>query len=86
MDTGAILVQKVKNRNEPPKMPQDPSNKTTPRDRTKYVIELVGWVIFVLSALCFVMASIGDPWSMAGSLLFLLACIVFLIPVLRRRP
>ena len=45
--------------------------------------QLWGWILFVFSALCFVASSIraGDPLSLAGGLLFLVACFVFLVPL-----
>lgn len=46
-------------------------------------LELAGWVIFVLSALCFIAASLrsGDLLSITGSVLFLLACAFFIAPL-----
>ena len=43
---------------------------------------LVGWGLFVASALFFLAASwrVGDLLAIAGSLLFLVACFVFLAP------
>lgn len=65
-------------------MSNDPLIKHPRRSPSKKKLELFGWVIFVFSALCFIVASIGNPWAMAGSVLFLLACFVFLI--LHMRP
>ena len=51
---------------------------------------LWGWILFVFSALCYVVSSIraGDPLGLAGGILFLLACLLFLAPLLAdsRRP
>lgn len=49
--------------------------------------QLWGWMLFVLSALFFTAASIriGDVLSLLGSLLFLFACILFLIPLIAIR-
>ncbi|WP_300059001.1 cytochrome oxidase subunit III [uncultured Roseobacter sp.] len=47
-------------------------------------IDFLGWILFTLSASSFVVASIGNLWAMAGSLLFLLACLVFIIPFFRK--
>ena len=47
-------------------------------------IELIGWILFVVSALGFCIASIGSFWSMFGSSFFLLACIIFLIPFFKK--
>ncbi len=45
--------------------------------------QLLGWVLFIFSALFFITSSIraGDLVSLIGGLLFLFACIVFLIPL-----
>ena len=53
------------------------------RDRT---FNLIGWILFVLSAIGFIVSSLrsGDVPALIGSLLFLVACLVFLIPFLRR--
>ncbi len=46
--------------------------------------QLWGWILFVFSALAFIASSLraGDILSLLGGLLFLVACIVFLIPLL----
>jgi hypothetical protein len=46
-------------------------------------INLIGWALFVVSALGFVIASWGQFWPMVGSVFFLLACLVFLVPFFR---
>lgn len=46
-------------------------------------LNLLGWVLFVISAIAFVIASIGSFWAMVGSVFFLVACLVFLIPFFR---
>ncbi len=51
--------------------------------------QLCGWVLFIFSALFFIASSIraGDMLSLMGGLLFLFACLVFLIPLIaRKRP
>lgn len=48
-------------------------------------IDFLGWVLFVLSAIGFIVASIGNFWAMFGSVFFLLACLVFIIPFFRER-
>ncbi len=50
--------------------------------RSEQRINLAGWVLFVVSALFFIAASVraGDMLGLAGSLFFLVACFVFLIP------
>ena len=47
-------------------------------------INLIGWILFITSALGFIISSIGSFWAMFGSLFFLIACIVFLIPFFRK--
>ena len=49
--------------------------------------QLWGWALFILSAGFFVAASIraGDILSLLGSLFFLFACFLFLIPLVIRR-
>ena len=42
--------------------------------------EIAGWIVFLLCAICFVITSVGSFWGMTGSLLFLLGCVLFLIP------
>lgn len=45
---------------------------------------LAGWLLFILSAVFFLIASIqaGNPYAIAGSLAFLIACLVFLVPLM----
>ena len=49
-------------------------------------LELVGWVLFIVSSLFFMVSSLlgGDPAGFVGGLLFFLACIVFLYALLAR--
>ena len=47
-------------------------------------INLVGWILFIISAFGFIISSLGNFWAMFGSLFFLIACIVFLIPFFRK--
>ncbi|MEO0637096.1 MAG: cytochrome oxidase subunit III [Pseudomonadota bacterium] len=47
---------------------------------THRTLNLIGWLLFIGSAIGFLVVSWGDFWGMVGSLLFLLACLVFLIP------
>ena len=46
-------------------------------------IDFLGWILFTLSASCFIAASIGNFWAMSGSVFFLVACLVFIIPFFR---
>jgi len=43
-----------------------------------------GWMLFIVSAVGFIISSIGNVWAMFGSVVFLIACIVFLIPYFRK--
>ena len=49
--------------------------------------QLGGWIIFIFSALFFIAASwrAGDPLGLAGGMLFLAACFVFVAPLLARQ-
>jgi hypothetical protein len=46
--------------------------------------QLWGWILFIVSALFFMAASIraDDPVSLIGGALFLVACFVFMVPLL----
>ncbi len=50
--------------------------------RNERRINLAGWWLFVISALFFIATSVkaGDMLGLAGSLFFLVACFVFLLP------
>ncbi len=47
--------------------------------------QLAGWTLFVLCAACFIVSSVqhGDLLALVGSAIFLVACIVFLVPLIR---
>ena len=47
--------------------------------------ELLGWCLFIVSAVFFIASTArsGDVLGLLGSLFFLFACIVFLVPYLR---
>ena len=51
---------------------------------TQHRFQLWGWILFVFSAIFFIAASYraADPVSLIGGLLFLIACFVFLVPLL----
>ncbi len=53
----------------------------------KRTFEIAGWVIFLVSAAMFTASGIraGDVFSTAGSVLFLGACFVFLVPLVGER-
>jgi uncharacterized membrane protein len=46
---------------------------------------IAGWLLFTLSALGFIWSSLesGDVASLIGGVLFLLACVFFMIPYIR---
>ncbi len=50
--------------------------------------QIIGWTIFTLSALTYIADSLhsGDMIALVASLLFLLACVVFFLPLLRPDP
>ena len=50
-------------------------------------VEVLGWILFVLSALGFIVSSVrsGDLPGLAGGVLFLAGCLAFLLPLLTRR-
>jgi len=47
-------------------------------------INFIGWVLFIISALSFIISSIGNFWAMFVSVFFLAACIIFLIPFFKK--
>ena len=48
-------------------------------------INMIGWILFIISAIGFTISSIGNFWAMFGSLFFLVACFVFLIPYFKKK-
>ena len=51
----------------------------------KVKINPLGWVLFLVSAMGFIKASVESFWAMFGSVFFLIGCIVFLIPFLNMK-
>jgi len=53
-------------------------------ENTHQRVQLWGWILFIGSAIFFMAASLraGDPLSLIGGALFLVACFVFLAPLL----
>jgi len=49
--------------------------------------QLYGWLLFVICSFFFIADSVasGSPLGIAGSCLFLLGCIVFLVPLVRKK-
>ena len=56
--------------------------------RSVWRFNFTGWLLFTASALFFTWATVlaEDLISVIASLLFLIACLVFLVPVWRLRP
>ena len=48
--------------------------------------QLVGWILFVFCAIFFIASSLKsrDTLTFIGSVLFLISCIVFIIPLVRK--
>jgi len=44
----------------------------------------IGWILLIISALGFIIPSMGNFWAMFGSIFFLTACIIFLIPFFKK--
>lgn len=55
------------------------------QNQGRLTLELIGWVVFTASACGFLVSSFlaRDLFAMAGSLLFLVGCLLFLAPLLR---
>jgi 4-amino-4-deoxy-L-arabinose transferase-like glycosyltransferase len=49
-------------------------------------LHLAGWGLFIICAIFFIASSVasGDRLGLAASLVFLLACIFFIIPLLEK--
>jgi hypothetical protein len=56
-------------------------------DQRRMRIQLWGWILFVVCAGFFIASSLrnGDTLSLAGSIIFLIACILFIIPILSQQ-
>jgi energy-coupling factor transporter transmembrane protein EcfT len=56
-------------------------------ERKAHKFNLWGWILFVVSALFFIWASLrsGDVVSLIGGLFFLIACFIFLIPMVWKK-
>jgi len=50
----------------------------------KRKFQLIGWILFILCAVFFISSSIkyDDILMLVGSIVFLIACVVFIIPLL----
>ncbi len=53
---------------------------------TQQRFQLWGWILFIASAIFFMASSIraGDPLSLIGGAFFLVACFIFLAPLLNQ--
>ncbi len=53
-------------------------------NRRERFCHLVGWILFIVCALLFISSAVlsGDMLYLAGSIIFFVACGVFLIPLL----
>lgn len=60
--------------------------RTGRSERALRRLDLWGWILFLVCALLFTAAGLrdGDLLITVGSLLFLVACVLFLVPYLRR--
>lgn len=49
--------------------------------------QIFGWVLFLVCSVFFIVSSAvaGSPWGLIGSVLFLLGCVVFLIPFIWKK-
>jgi len=54
------------------------------KPRVQYRFQLLGWILFIFSAIFFIATSVraGDMLGLMGALFFLVACFVFLIPLI----
>ena len=51
------------------------------------VYHLLGWVLFLICAVFFILASIKDfnAFSLIGSIIFLVGCVIFIIPLVKKK-
>ena len=47
-------------------------------------INILGWIVFTVSSIGFILSSADNFWSMFGSIFFFLGCLIFLIPFFRK--
>ena len=54
---------------------------------TEKTYHIWGWILFIICAFLFIAGSLvnGDPWGLAGSIIFLAACICFIIPIFQNK-
>ena len=46
----------------------------------KHHFEIAGWLLFIISSIGFMIASVGSFWGMFSSVFLFVACLVFLVP------
>lgn len=56
-----------------------------PNANNDLIYHLIGWVLFIVCAVLYLAAGLrtGDVLTIVGSVVFLVACFVFLVPVIR---
>lgn len=56
-------------------------------ERAQHRSQVIGWLLFIASALFFTVSTLknGDVLGVCGSLLFLVACFIFLRPLIQQR-
>lgn len=61
------------------------SNRPEKTAKSKTRQEIIGWLLFTLSAMVFMAAGLrnGDLLTLLASLIFLIACLVFLVSLIR---
>ncbi|WP_440679097.1 cytochrome oxidase subunit III [Candidatus Pelagibacter sp. HIMB1517] len=47
-------------------------------------LQLLGWILFKLSAIAFLIGSVGNTAATIGSALFLFACTFFILDLLKK--
>ena len=65
-------------------MSQNHDNKQA--SRRNLIFQLWGWILFLICAVLFILSSLRnqDTLVLLGSIVFLLACILFLIPLIHQ--
>lgn len=53
------------------------------QDKREIKYHLAGWILFVICSIFFIVSSLRnhDTFALIGSIMFLVACILFLIPL-----
>ena len=61
------------------------NNRRTSKLKRKDRYALGGWLLFILCAVFYLASSLKnhDPLAIIGSVLFLVACLVFMVPIVR---